>query len=361
MNTKLNWRLWILAILLGVLTVLGTYFFIETESPIPKLISPVVLKVAKMLPVETRSQVSGDGKTAITKILATPTYEPHLSDSEILTMIQSHRLELDLDSLSLNSDLVSIAEIITNEIVTNIDSYDSIQFEDIITRTIKEKGYIYPKIKHLSVVGPLENLAVFEAMLDNEQQRELLESSEDKLVGISTQEIDGSEKTGVLVIVIASEPRKKAAITPQSTEYRFPPISNIEVLEALNRYRHDHGIPQLIENQLLCQYADKRVQDQIAFGGLDHHEGFKKDFEDLENLPESIKQYPGGRIGENLAYQSCKNMTTGDSFIAETGTALIEWCFDSSTMGHREAQLDPKFTASCTRHQDGYFVVLFGE
>ena len=350
-----------LAMLLGVLTVLGTYFFIETESPIPKLISPVVLNVAKMLPIKTQPQVSGDGKTAITKLLATPAYEPHLSDSELLTMIQSHRAELNLEALNLNSDLVNIADIITDEIATNVSNYDSLKFEDIISKAVKENSYLYPEVKHLSVVGPLENLAAFNAMLSNDRQRELLESSADKLIGISTHELDDPDKSGIIVIVLASEPKKKVALAPQSTEYNFPPISDNEVLEALNRYRHDHGIPQLIEHPMLCQYAEKRVQDQVAFGGLDHHEGFKKDFENLENLPEAIKQYPGGRIGENLAYQNCKNMTTGDSFVAETGTALIEWCFDSSTMGHREAQLDPKFTASCVRHQDGYFVVLFGE
>jgi hypothetical protein len=54
-------------------------------------------------------------------------------------------------------------------------------------------------------------------------------------------------------------------------------------------------------------------------------------------------------------------MTTGESFIAETGTALIEWCFDSSTKGHREAQLSSVYKNVCVRHADGMFVVTFGD
>jgi hypothetical protein len=54
-------------------------------------------------------------------------------------------------------------------------------------------------------------------------------------------------------------------------------------------------------------------------------------------------------------------MTTGQSFIAETGTALIEWCFDSSTKGHREAQLSATYKNVCVRHADGMYVVTFGD
>ncbi|MBP9820298.1 hypothetical protein KBC79_06225, partial [Candidatus Woesebacteria bacterium] len=70
---------------------------------------------------------------------------------------------------------------------------------------------------------------------------------------------------------------------------------------------------------------------------------------------------PGGGIGENLAHQYCKNMTTGDSLIAQTGTAIIEWCFDSSTKGRREAQLSTTFHNVCVRHGDHMYVVIFGE
>ncbi len=151
----------------------------------------------------------------------------------------------------------------------------------------------------------------------------------------------------------------KKAVRP--TKIIFPNISDTEVVEALNRYRDDHKVHHLIVDKNLCEYAEKRVKDLLAYGGLDHHAGFKKDFADQDHLPAPIQRYSGRTIGENLAYQYCKNMTTGDSFIAQTGTALIEWCFDSSTAGHREAQLNPRFNAVCVRHARGYYVVIFGE
>jgi len=160
--------------------------------------------------------------------------------------------------------------------------------------------------------------------------------------------------------VLSTEPTpiqaKNTATSPV-----FPFLSNSDILVELNTYRAGHKIPALVENQLLCQYAEKRVEDLIAYGGLDNHAGFTKDTENYEALPESLKSYPGGAIGENLAYQYCKNMTTGDSFIASTPQQLIEWCFDSSTRGHREAQLNPSYTAACVRNQQGYVVVIFGE
>lgn len=170
----------------------------------------------------------------------------------------------------------------------------------------------------------------------------------------------GSVSPNTQQAILTNQPTPRIiAIAP--TPPTFPFLSNSDILVELNAYRAAHKIPALVENQLLCQYAEKRVEDLIAYGGLDNHAGFTKDTENYETLPESLKQYPGGAIGENLAYQYCKNMTTGDSFIASTPQQLIEWCFDSSIRGHREAQLNPKYTAACVRNQQGYVVVIFGE
>jgi len=155
--------------------------------------------------------------------------------------------------------------------------------------------------------------------------------------------------------------RTPTAVQPQSTTLVFPEISDSSIIQALNQYRADHQVHQLVEDQHLCQYAQKRVNELVELGKLDNHEGFKRDFASFESLPEEIKNYSGGKIAENLAYQHCRNMTTGESFIAQTAVALIEWCFDSSTAGHREAQLNSSFNAVCARHNQGFFVVIFGE
>lgn len=184
----------------------------------------------------------------------------------------------------------------------------------------------------------------------------------DQLLLLTSSELDDTQSaeqtsTGSVSAIDTSSNQT----TQPTSSVVFPEISDASILEELNQYRSDHTVAQLVENQLLCQYAQKRVGDLVAYGGLDNHEGFKRDTADLTNLPDALQQYSGGVIGENLAYQHCRNMTTGDSFIASTPQQLIEWCFDSSTKGHREAQLNPNFTAACIRHSQGYFVVIFGE
>lgn len=149
--------------------------------------------------------------------------------------------------------------------------------------------------------------------------------------------------------------------SPTSTFQTTRDVSDEEVFTALNQYRADHQVHALVVDHNLCQYAEKRVQDLVKVGSLDNHEGFKQDFADQTNLPEPIKNYSGGYIGENLASQYCINGTTGESFVAQTGAALIEWCFDSSQKGHREAQLNTRYNAVCVRHSQNMYVVIFGE
>ncbi|MCA9369429.1 hypothetical protein KC721_03955, partial [Candidatus Woesebacteria bacterium] len=136
-------------------------------------------------------------------------------------------------------------------------------------------------------------------------------------------------------------------------------FSDDAVLEALNAYRATHGVHELNLNSNLCTYAEKRANDLIAHGGLDNHAGFIADF-DAEEPPVGIADYGGGSFGENLASQYCVNGTTGETIFAEHPTQLIEWCFDSSQKGHREAQLSKEYQDVCVRHGNNMYVVIFG-
>jgi len=183
-------------------------------------------------------------------------------------------------------------------------------------------------------------------------------------------EPDDGAGTGVVVVPTTATTKKEVVVVPETVQVAkptavpvaksFPYISSTDVLLALNQYRSNHRVHQLIEHHNLCEYAQKRVNDLVAYGGLDHHQGFSHDFAN-DNRPSQLENYPGRTIGENLAYQHCRNMTTGEGFIAESAPALIEWCFDSSTAGHREAQLNSKFNNVCVRSQSGYFVIIFGD
>ncbi|PIR60296.1 MAG: hypothetical protein COU67_02680 [Candidatus Pacebacteria bacterium CG10_big_fil_rev_8_21_14_0_10_44_54] len=352
-----------LLLFVGLTAVLLPYFFLQTQRAVPSLLSPLVNSVAKVLPISSQVTTTPEGKLVISR-LEKKSAKP-LVASEVLERTSEYRSRFGYNDLAANDDLITITQRLTDAIAKNIDTYDDMPFETLIESYAHDSKTALAAISHVSVVGPTSSDEAFAAFVADVDQSEILLDSDAEIIAVATGAAEYQQiPVGITVIMFAQKAPKNQttqATVPVARKQAFPEISDTSMIVALNEYRRAHGIPQLIEHPLLCQYAQKRVEDLVAFGGLDGHAGFQKDFEDLNNLPEPIKQYPGGKIGENLAYQNCRNMTTGDGFVAQTATALIEWCFDSSTKGHREAQLNPKFTAVCSRHQDGLFAVIFGE
>ncbi len=298
------------------------------------------------------------------------TQQPSLDTQIILQKLNKERELREVEPFMYSDRLASAAA----ELLAEAEKYEfeieDRSFTEELQKALDSADYNYEHVSHNMVVGPLLEDAVVDAWFSNEDQVAALFEDDFTEVGFATKIIKTkyNETLGVTVQILGLEFAKKPASSSQTTQPKasvspkieFPPISNEEVFNALNSYRQSHGVHNLNVNGDLCLYAEKRVQDLLAFGTLDNHEGFKKDFEDQNNLPKPIRDYPGTQVAENLAYQHCKNMTTGDSFIAQTGTALIEWCFDSSTMGHREAQLNTDFNDACVRSAQGMFVVIFG-
>ncbi|MDA1079437.1 MAG: hypothetical protein O2840_01970 [bacterium] len=353
-------RVILLGFFLGLLVLLTPYFFLQSRAAIPPLLSPAVTKLAQILELQGEVATTPEGIKLVAS-LKEEVADP-LSAAAVLTQIAEYRERLAHERLDENVDLTIVAQQLADAISENIENYNDMPFETLVASYAHDSKTPLAAISHISIVGPTNSQTAFAAFVGEQSQAEILLDDEAEIIAVATSSAEYQRQpAGITVVTLARvAPKVKAApVTPQ--KQTFPEISDNSMLVALNEYRRAHGIPQLIEHPLLCQYAQKRVGDLVAFGGLDGHAGFQKDFADLSNLPEAIKQYPGGKIGENLAYQNCRNMTTGDGFIAQTAAAIIEWCFDSSTKGHREAQLNPKFTAACVRHQDGLFAVIFGE
>lgn len=298
--------------------------------------------------------------------------QPSLDPQKIHKLLNEEREKRELSEFEYNEKLASVAA----DLLAEASKYDyevhDRSFIEELQAALEKAGYNYAHVSHNMVVGPLMEEAVIDAWMSNEQQLAALFADDFEEVGMATRVIETkhNETLGVVVQVLGLEMKRGKGGVPQSsnnqsrpqaTPLNYPVISNEEVFEALNIYRTAHSVPHLKEHEALCEYAEKRVQDLIAFGSLDNHEGFRRDFENPETLPESIKRYPGKTIGENLAHQHCKNMTTGESFIAETGISIIEWCFDSSTLGHKEAQRSREYSHACVRSGNNMFVVIFGD
>lgn len=354
-------RIVIICFFFGLNVQLLPYFLKTTQVKLPEEIL-VVLDSLGVIDKETFNE-SYPPRNSVAE-------EPSLDPQILFEKLNDERKLREREPFTYSDRLASAAA----ELLQESEKYEyEIQdkpFTDELKKALKNQGYNFEHVSHNVVIGPLLEDAVIDAWLSNEQQIAALFEDDFKEVGMSTKIIKTkyNETLGVTVQILGLEFPKRSFSAQSTTtaqsktnaSYQFPSISNEEVFDALNSYRQSHGVDNLNINGELCTYAEKRVQDLIAFGSLDNHEGFKRDFANPESVPQAIREYPGSQIAENLAYQSCKNMTTGDSFIAQTGTALIEWCFDSSTMGHKEAQLSRDFRDVCVRNAQGMFVVIFG-
>ena len=296
------------------------------------VILPAILKINPQRPLQTENKTSADFDTSIDK-------------NDVINNLNNFRLSKSLPVLA-QSELLcpsaqyALAQIDSRSQLENILEYCP---ECISLRLIAVEGTYGEQ----EIISNLEN-----------KYLEDISASEQSICAVSQHD----------QLAIAIGTTKSPAATSQkdlNTQLETIPkivyrdIPDQEVIDAINLYRASHNVHQLIIDQNLCNYAQTRVQDLILFGGLDHHQGFKNDFAD-NNVPEELKPYSGGGIGENLAHQYCYR-GAGEDVVANTGVALIEWCFDSSTAGHKEAQLNPSYNAVCVRHGEHMYVVIFGE
>lgn len=176
--------------------------------------------------------------------------------------------------------------------------------------------------------------------------------------------ICAKEKTDqILVVFAAYENRPTPAVTAKSTPLpQKPPINFTEdqIWQAFMDYRNAHRKNPIAKNENLCVYARKRIDDHLNMFKtlkssqypnpdkypLDAHAGFQKDAESGYVFEVTGRN----RVAENLAYWPD----------AQYPHQVIEWGWDTSTEGHREAQLSNDYTDACISGKEGFFVAIFG-
>lgn len=114
-----------------------------------------------------------------------------------------------------------------------------------------------------------------------------------------------------------------------------------ELWEALNTYRRAHSLPEFTKSELLCAIAQNRANELLALGELDSHAGFSK------------------YAYEQQIYNSMEEIIQG-GVVPLSGTHLVEWGWDRSTTGHREALQSRKMTDGCTAVSGLFAVGIFG-
>lgn len=129
------------------------------------------------------------------------------------------------------------------------------------------------------------------------------------------------------------------------TKMSLPPDVSMstpdELFNAMNVYRQDHGISTIQKSDSLCSIAQKRADEQVANGGLDNHAGFDKFAQNQQEF---------SRMGEVLF----------GGVQPQYGVHIVEFGWDRSLTGHREAIQDTSWQYGCGGIAGYYAVFIFG-
>lgn len=129
------------------------------------------------------------------------------------------------------------------------------------------------------------------------------------------------------------------------TKIAIPPDPRMstadELFVAMNDYRKAHNVQTLQKSDLLCSIAQNRANEQLANEELDNHAGFDKYAQNQNEFT---------RIGEVL-------FGGGQP---QYGVHIIEYGWDRSLTGHREAIQNPVWSHGCGGIAGYFAVFIFG-
>ena len=221
-----------------------------------------------------------------------------------------------------------------------------------------------PGCQHLAVVQ-ISSLARPNLIVDHITRQEVGSTVLGNAIYSHVCIIDQNAQFNLLFAGYAAPTASQPAVfvTPRTTTVQLKPknFTEEELWVALTEYRRAHRRTTLSQDENLCQYARRRVDEHILNYAtmaesnypvpdkypLDAHAGFRRDGD--SNLLFDITKMK--LVGENLAYWPS----------AEYSHQVIEWGWDTSTEGHREAQLSEDFTHACLSGREGFFVAIFGK
>lgn len=129
------------------------------------------------------------------------------------------------------------------------------------------------------------------------------------------------------------------------TKIALPPDPRMssadELFEAMNNYRKAHNAQILQKSDLLCKVAQNRASEQQANGKLDGHTGFEKYAKDQQEFSVMGEVLFGGAQ-------------------PQYGVHIVEYGWDRSLTGHREAIRNPSWQYGCGGIAGYFAVFIFG-
>lgn len=114
-----------------------------------------------------------------------------------------------------------------------------------------------------------------------------------------------------------------------------------ELFTAINNYRRGHGIGEVARSDTLCVIAQKRADEQKALGSIDGHAGFPKYAQEQREFSYLTEVLFGGEQ-------------------PQSGVHIVEYGWDQSLTGHREAIQDRTMTHGCGGVAGYFAAFIFG-
>ncbi len=137
----------------------------------------------------------------------------------------------------------------------------------------------------------------------------------------------------------------KTAATTKPTSKPVAYYSGEDLLQAVNKYRREHGVPELQLHSGLCQLSSRRLGELINLGKLDNHAGFEKYFN--ENKISEMAGPQLTNVAENLA-----------SGYATAWEAVMGW--DSSPPHRTFLLADGSYKYGCASANYNFAVLIAG-
>jgi len=129
------------------------------------------------------------------------------------------------------------------------------------------------------------------------------------------------------------------------TKVSLPPDPRMstsdELFEAMNNYRIAHSVSILQKSDKLCSIAQNRASEQEEGGKLDGHAGFEKYAKDQQEFSVMGEVLFGGAQ-------------------PQYGVHIVEFGWDRSLTGHKEAISDPSWQYGCGGIAGYFAVFIFG-
>jgi uncharacterized protein YkwD len=133
---------------------------------------------------------------------------------------------------------------------------------------------------------------------------------------------------------------KQNSYTQTKQPTPIPYYTGVELWEQVQKYRREHGVPELRQDTTLCTIASIRVNQLLDLRNLDNHDGF----------PPLIQKYQDSGQLEHL--NVAENILSGYKTATE---AVSGW---DSSLGHRALMQDGSFVWGCAAANYGFAVLI---